>query len=78
MTAERTNGLPGLRREREKAGLSKSELAVKIGSSRQNLTAWESMRISPSAYWVPMIAEALGCTTDRLFLTDSEVGHEPE
>lgn len=78
MISEKMNGLPGLRRERSKAGLSKSELASRIGSNRQNLTAWENMRICPSAYWVPMIAEVLGCTTDRLFQSDSEVEHGQE
>lgn len=78
MTGEKTNGLPGLRRERMKAGLSKAGLAARIGSNRQNLTLWESLGSCPSAYWVPRIAEALGCTTDSLFKDDSEVDDETE
>jgi transcriptional regulator with XRE-family HTH domain len=56
-----------LRTARKRAGLNQTELAERVGVTRQTVTKWEREHrlMRPSA--LPRIAEALGVTTDELF-----------
>lgn len=69
MTAKerQQRGLPGMRRRRRELGLSKTALAEILGTSRQNISYWESGKNWPVGYWIPAIAEALHCSTDELY-----------
>lgn len=58
----------GLREQRKRAGLSQNELCRRIGADRRTYSNWEAARYWPSALWLPLIAEALGCTIEDLFL----------
>ena len=69
-------GMAGLHREREAARLSKTALAEKIGTTRQNVTAWEARKTWPVGYWLPVIAAALGCGVDDLLRPDPEEANE--
>ena len=57
-----------LRTQRKKAGLSQAALCSVIDVDRRTYSNWETARYWPSARWLPLIAEALGCTIEDLFL----------
>lgn len=52
---------------REKAGLTQSALAEKLGVDRSAVAKWESGAASPSFAKVPKLAEALKCEISDLF-----------
>lgn len=56
-----------LRTARKHSGLNQTELAERIGVTRQTITKWEREHrlMRPSA--LPRLAEALGVTPDELF-----------
>ena len=55
-----------LRRARERQGLTPSELARAIGTTRQNIYSWETGRTSPALDVLPLLSDALGCSVDDL------------
>ena len=57
----------GLKRCREAAGLTQAELGRRLGITRAAVYCWESGTNWPSAYWLPLISEILGCSIDELF-----------
>jgi molybdate-binding protein/DNA-binding XRE family transcriptional regulator len=56
-----------LRRQRGLAGLSQSDLAERVGVSRQAIVAIEAGRQVPSTALALQLARALGCSVDDLF-----------
>ena len=66
----------GLREQRKRAGLSQGELCSRIGADRRTYSNWESARYWPNGYWLPLIADALGCTIEDLFLPEDPAGME--
>lgn len=66
----------GLREQRKRAGLSQGELCSRIGADRRTYSNWEAARYWPNSYWLPLIAEALGCTIEDLFLPEDPEGME--
>jgi molybdate-binding protein/DNA-binding XRE family transcriptional regulator len=56
-----------LRRRRSTAGLSQSELAARVGVSRQAIVAIEAGRQVPSTVLALQLANALGCSVGDLF-----------
>ncbi|MBQ9685034.1 MAG: helix-turn-helix transcriptional regulator [Oscillospiraceae bacterium] len=69
--------LCGLRRQREKAGLSQAAAAQALHISRQSYWAWENMRACPSASNLIAILNLFGCTLSDL-TEDPYVGSEVE
>jgi|GEM_PF-1048594 len=60
------NFAENLKKIREKKGISKAELARRVGVSDVTAGQWESGKISPRMGKVEMIADALGVETDDL------------
>lgn len=60
-----------IRKYREAAGLSKSDLARKMKVSLPTVCRWEKGEDYPAASRLPELAAALDCTIDELF------GREP-
>ena len=63
----RRDFLSGLRPYRQAAGLTQSERARAISTSRQNIQKWECGACWPSAEWIPKLAKACGCRIEDLF-----------
>ena len=55
-----------LKEHREKLGLSQSAVAVKINTSHQNISRWESGRIVPSIDFCIKLADLYGVSLDEL------------
>ena len=55
-----------LKKFREKAGVSQSQLATTLGISQQAVTKWETGECLPRASMLIKIAKVLGCTVDEL------------
>lgn len=47
-------------------GMSQQDLATKIGLTKENLSRWENDRSKPRVFYIPLLAEALGCTYDYI------------
>ncbi|KGE18484.1 hypothetical protein PWYN_03190 [Paenibacillus wynnii] len=60
-----------LRIHRERMGISKSELARRVGVSDVTVGHWEIGKISPRMGKVEMIADVLGVTTDDLIFGEN-------
>lgn len=54
------------RYHREKAEISQSELARKIGTSHQNLNRWESGKVLPNIDFCVKLADYYGISLDEL------------
>lgn len=66
---EGTNQLgASIRIRRLNRRMSQKDLADLIGTDRGTICNWELCRYSPNAYWMPLLADALGCTIEDLFL----------
>lgn len=70
----RRDYLTGLRPCRKASGMTQSELARAIGTSRQNIQKWEYGECWPSAEWIPKLAKACGCRMEELFGSGQEEG----
>lgn len=57
----------GLRRLREKAGITQAALAEALGVDRTTVTTWEIGRSFPRAELLPELARLLGCEIGDLF-----------
>lgn len=55
---------------REKAGLTQTDLAKKLGVHQTTVSKWEAADIYPTGSLIPKIAEILNCSTDDLFKKD--------
>lgn len=53
-----------------RAGMSQAELSRRLDVSPAIVTGWASGKKHPSAWRLPEIAAALGCTIDELFAQD--------
>lgn len=56
-----------IRALREAAGLSQTELGIRIGCDRTSIVKWESEVVLPRSRDLPMLAKALGCSIDDLY-----------
>lgn len=52
---------------REKASLTQSELAERLGVTQTCVGKWETANINPRASLIPKIAKALNCTIYDLY-----------
>lgn len=58
--------MESIRRERKAAGLTMKELAAKIGCAESTISHYETGRNEPDFATLNAIADALGCTVERL------------
>ena len=65
--------MKGLARCRKAAKMSQNELAVLLGVGQSAVAAWETGVAYPTADKLPIIAKALGCTIDDLFVPPSVI-----
>lgn len=56
-----------IREEREKQGITQTDLAQAVGKDRQYLYKIESGKVTPNVSTVAILAEALGIPTYELF-----------
>ena len=56
-----------IRELRERAGLSQSELARRMGLTRPSVIQWELGQSLPTSDKLPLLAEVLACTVDELY-----------
>ena len=54
------------REQREERGISQGELARQIGTSRQNVSRWESNQVQPSIDFCVQLADFYGISLDEL------------
>lgn len=57
----------GLKRLREKAGITQAALAGALGVDRTTVTKWEIGRSFPRAELLPKLAAVLGCEIGELY-----------
>lgn len=55
-----------LKYQREQAGLSRLQLAQRIGTSHQNISRWESGNVLPNIDYCVKLADFYGITLDEL------------
>ena len=55
-----------IKKAREKAGLTKQDLANELGVGQSTVAMWETQNSLPRTDKLPMLAKILGCTIDDL------------
>ena len=83
MAAEEVRAHPGLTYLKERRiamGYSIREMAKMIGTTHATYAYWERGGSWPSSYWLPLLAEAMRCSIEELFLPISveNVFHLPD
>lgn len=63
----KTAGLAGLGPRRRAAGYTQASFAARLGIERGRYSMWESCAVWPSAQWLPIMAELLGCGVEDLY-----------
>ena len=66
--------MKGLRAMRRAAGISQAELARRVGVTTAAVCKWENGQSWPSAWYIPAIAEALGCNIAQLYAEPEDTG----
>ena len=66
--AGKVRWLQGLSACRARAGLTQKKAAPACRVVHQTYSAWEAGRNWPNAYHLPIIAAALGCSIEELYL----------
>lgn len=56
-----------IKKRREAAGLTVTQLADRVGVTSGAISQWESGLTLPTSAKLPTIAAALGCTIDELY-----------
>lgn len=56
-----------IRARRIAAKLTQRELAGRLSVNHSTICKWETGASNPESWRLPMIADALGCTTDDLY-----------
>lgn len=59
-----------LKEYRQKAGLTQTELAKEIGSSKNTISSIETGQFCPTAYLAALLCAALDCKFEDLFYFD--------
>lgn len=68
--------LSGLMPRRKSAGLTQTELAAAVGTTRQSISMWEAGECWPSAEWLPRLAMACRCEIIELYGPTDQGGTE--
>ena len=61
-----------LKEYRQKAGLTQTELAKRVGSSKNTISSIETRQFCPTAYLAALLCVALECKFEDLFYLDLE------
>lgn len=61
-----------LKEYRQKAGLTQTQLAQNIGSSKNTISSIETGQFCPTAYLAMLLCMALDCKFEELFYFDEE------
>lgn len=69
---ECTTGLIGLAPRRKAKGYTQETFANALGVKRSRLAAWE-VGYWPSAQWLPVMAELLGCGIGELYQPPNDI-----
>lgn len=64
--------MTGLKRMRKRANLTLAQLGERLGVSAQAVAKWEHGSAWPSAFYLPQLAEVLGCSIADLYTEDPE------
>lgn len=67
-----TQGLAGLKACQERLHISTNELARRTGITKDSLRAWKRGLYWPSGYQLPILANALRCSIEELYLGPAE------
>lgn len=57
---------------RKAAGLTQTQLAVRMGVAQNSISMWEHEVILPRTRDLPRLAAVLGCSIDELFIPDPD------
>lgn len=57
---------------RKNAGLTQTELSVRVGMMQSVVSDWEREIYLPKARDLPLLAKVLGCTIQDLYVPDDE------
>ena len=68
--------LAGLTSCRERAGLTQTQLAMRLDLTRQAISRWEQGLAAPTAAMLPRIARELDCGIEELFNLRLDPGDE--
>ena len=68
--------LRGLEASRIRAGITQSELALRLGVTRQAVSLWEAGARTPSSALLPRIARELDCGIEEMFNLRLDPGDE--
>ena len=58
--------LLGIKKMRERSGITQKELATQLGVDQSTVCLWETGKTQPRAKLLTKIAEIFGCTVDEL------------
>ena len=61
-----------LKEYRKKAGLTQTELAERVGSSKNTISSIETGQFCPTAYLAALLCIALDCMFEELFYFEEE------
>lgn len=61
-----------LKEFRQERGITQSELAKMVGTSRNTISSIETGQFCPTAYLAAVLCVALECTFEELFYLDKE------
>ena len=63
-----------IRERRKLLGITQEELSSRIGVTQENISRWENGIIMPQSSKLPLIAEALDCSLNELFICPTSQG----
>lgn len=61
-----------LKRYRREAGFTQTQLAEKVGSSKNTISSIETGQFCPTAYLAALLCKALNCKFEELFYFDTD------
>ena len=64
--------MQGIRKMRERAGLTQEKVAERMEVKQSTVAAWEAGRYLPEANKLPKLAEVLGCSIDELYRKEND------
>ena len=66
------DGLDGLRACQKRLNITTNELSRRTGITKESLRAWRCGLYYPSAHYLPILANALRCSIEELYLGPAE------
>lgn len=63
-----------IQEHRERVGMTQGQLGAEVGVAPVVVESWEAGSYLPKARQLPLLAQALGCSIDDLFVPMEEAG----